>query len=164
MNERTLHAVEVFETELCERLYRQNDEDRVFADLTGLFLEIIGEVSKTDSEKSLIIYDYAKLLERELQLYSGTEAYITGRGAKDIPEWDALFAYLRKIVNDNNAQRLDASIQTFYSEIAELLGDKSGLIAEFTETYRMTHGAVKNNITEFIRMGQASGAEAEVSV
>ena len=164
MNEKALHAVEVFEADLRERLYRQNDDDRVFADLTGLYIEIITEVAKTNKNKSVIIYDYAKLLEQELQLYSGAEAYISGQETKGISEWDALFTYLRKAVNDNSAQRLDFCIQTCFDEITELLGDKFGLISEFTETYRMAHGVVKNNITEFIRMGQASGAKAAVTV
>lgn len=164
MNEKALTAVELFEADMRERLYRQNDEDMVFADLTGLYIEIINELSKTDRNKSVIIYDYAKLLEQELQLYSGAEAYIAGHETKDKSEQDTLFTYLRKVVTENGAQHLDARIQTYFNEIIELLGDKSGLITEFTETYRMAHGAVKNNIAEFIRMGQASGAEAEVTL
>lgn len=159
MNEKETAAVGLFETELWERVYRRNDEDFVFADLTALYVEIMSEFARIDKDKWAVIYDYSKLLEQELRLYSGADAYIAGKEAKDKPEKDALFGYLRKVADENGALRLDSHIQAAFDEIIGLLGDKSGLITDFTETYRRVHGAVKDNIIEFIRMGQAYGAE-----
>ena len=114
MDERTVTKAEIkeLERELRYQQCRQNDEDFLFSDLTGLFVDIIDEISQTDRERSIIIYDYAKLLEQEIQHYS--------------------------------------RIQSCFDEITGLLGDKRGLITDFTETYGKVHGMVSNHIPCFI--------------
>lgn len=131
---------------------KQSDDENLFADLTGIYVEIIREIAKTDKEKSLIIYDYAKLLQEEIQLYSGTEAYIMGCESSDVPASVVLQNYHLKIADRQNT--LDMRIQTSFNEIALLLGDCRGLVSDFTEVYRQIHGAIKNNIAEFIVFGQ----------
>jgi hypothetical protein len=164
MNERTQTAIGAFEAELRDRLCRQNDEDLLYADLTGLYVDIIGGVSAADRAKAGMIYDYAKLLEQDLQLYSGAEAYIAGRNAKNKPETEALTGYMLRISGIAQEQRLHSRIQEQFEEIAGLLGDKRGLIAEFTEVYRTVHGIIASNIHEFIRLGQASDADMAAAV
>jgi hypothetical protein len=156
MNEQKQTAIEVFENDLRDKLCRQNDGDFIFSDLTGLYVDIIGVISKTEKTKAVIIYDYAKLLEQELQLYSGMEAYITGRNNKNKPETEVLNDYMRKISELAKEQQLYKCSQAYFEEIAELLGGKIGLITEFTELYRTVHGVIASNIHEFIRLGQTS--------
>jgi hypothetical protein len=156
MNERKQTAIEVFENEMRDKLCRQNDEDMLYSDLTGLFVDIIGAVSAADKSKVCIIYDYAKLLEQDLQLYSGTEAYKAGRDSKSKPENEVFNGYVRSISDIAVKQKLYSRTQTMFDEIVGILGDKRGLITEFTETYRAVHGIIANNIHEFIRMGQIS--------
>ena len=146
------------ERKLWEQMYRQNDEDRLYADLTGLYAEIIRVIGISDKPKSLIIYDYAKLLEQELQLYSSADAYIAGaKGGKRISADDTLSRYLCEVSQKNSALGLDAKIFVLYSEISGLLGNNKGLIEEFTQTYCTVHGTVKRNIEEFIRLGHRCG-------
>ena len=47
-------------------------------------------------------------------------------------------------------------IQDYFDKIKELLEGDSTLLAEFTESYSRIHGVVKNNIHEFIHLGQIS--------
>ena len=150
---------EVFENELWERLCRQNDEDLIFSDLTGLYVDIIGVISKADKANAGIIYDYAKLLEQEIQLYSGAEAYIAGQKAKGKPLCEVLNAYMLNISGIKHGQRLDNRIQESFDRIGGLLADKDSLITDFTEAYFRVHSVVKNNIHEFIRLGQTYGEE-----
>ena len=156
MNGRNQTAIEVFENELRERLRHQNDEDKLYADLTGLYADIIGVITAADKEKAGIIHDYAKLLEQDLQLYSGTEAYIAGRNAKNKPENEVIRAYMYHVSERANGQRLHSRIQDCFNEIMGLLGDNTSLITDFTETYRAVHGVIASNIHEFIRLGQTS--------
>jgi hypothetical protein len=156
MNEKKQTAIKVFENEMRDRLCQKNDEEKLFADLTGLYVDIIGVVSATDKTKTGIIYDYAKLLEQDLQLYSGTEAYIAGRGGRDKPENEVFNGYMRRIMDIANKEKLHSRTQTLFNEIIGLLGDKNGLLTDFTETYRAVHGIIASNIHEFIRMGQTS--------
>ena len=143
-----------FEHSLYERLDRENDDERLYAALSGIYVEIIREITKADDEKTLIIHDYAKLLQQEIQLYSGTQAYIMGSEANKAPVDAILHCYQLKIADEKCI--LDAQIQALFSEIALLLGEYHGLLDEFTEVYRQVHGVVRNNIAEFVRLGQYS--------
>ena len=159
MNVKIQMAIEVFENKLRDKLYRQHNDDFLFADLSGLCFEIMDVVAETDKAKIVIFYDYVKLLEQDLHFYSGVEAYIAGREAKDKSENEVITAYIKKIVNISNERRLYRNIQTLFDEISKLLGNSSGLITEFTETYREIHGVIVNNIHEFIRLGQTSNTD-----
>ena len=159
MSKRQQTAIEEFEAKLWYRLCLQNDKDFLFSDLTGLYVEIINVISKTDRTQVTIIYDYAKLLEQELQLYSGMEAYIAGRESKNKPLNEVMNDYLYRVMVVKNEQRLDNRIQEYYDKISGLLGNNHGLIADFTEIYGAVHGMVKNHIQEFIHLGQAYSAD-----
>lgn len=161
MNEERLATIRELENDLRQRLSQQNDEERFFSDLTGLFMDIIHEISKTDKTESVIIYDYAKLLEQRLQLYTGETAYIAGSEARDKPLEDVTTAYLYGVMESENGRCLTNRIQECFDRIKGLLGDKTSLLSEFTETYGRVHGIVKNNIHEFIDMGQKSEAATE---
>ena len=154
MYENKQKKIEVFESELRDRVCRKNDENCVFSDLTGLYVDIIGVISERDKAKAGIIHDYAKLLEQELQLYSGKEAYIAGCEGRGKPELEVMGDYVRTVKTMSIEQRLESRIQTCFNEIVGLLGDSSGLISEFTDTYRTVHGIIASNIHEFVRLGQ----------
>ena len=51
MYENKQTKIEVFESELRDRVCRKNDEDCVFSDLTGLYVDIIGVISERDKAK-----------------------------------------------------------------------------------------------------------------
>ena len=147
-----------FENELWEKWYRQNDEDCIFSDLTGLYVDIIFIISKTDRANVGIIYDYAKLLEQEIQLYTGESAYIAGQKMKDKSIEEVINSYILSVSDAKEKHRLDNRIQECFDKISTLLGDKNGLITEFTESYQRVHGMVKNNLNEFILLGQVAVA------
>ena len=151
--------VEKFENELWVEQCKRNDEDYLFSDLTGLYVDIIREIGRINGAESVVIYEYASLLEQDLQLYSSREMYIAGFEARDKPLHDAMNGYICGVAGRNRERRLDSAIQEYYEKISALLGDKNGLIAEFTEIYRKVHGVVKNNIDKFIRLGQTSGGD-----
>jgi len=120
MNERKLSLsektlVEEFESDLRHKLCLQNDKDLLFSDLTGLYIDIIFEISKVDISKTVIIYDYAKLLEQEIQLYSGTEAYIVGLESKGKPENEIFNAYLNRVREAKNEIWLDTLIDESFN-------------------------------------------------
>ena len=146
--------IAVKENDLLELAARKNDEDRLYSDLTGLYADIIRAIGANDGTKSLIIYDYAKLLLQELQLYSGVEAFYKGENAKDSPVEDILREYLCEVSQKNNSLGLEAKILVLYNDIANLLSNSRGLLDDFTEAYSHVHGVIKNNIHEFIRLGQ----------
>ena len=156
MDERKLTAVEERENELYHELYMGEGYDLYFGDLTLHYMEIIREIAKRDREKSCIIFDYAKLLEQEIQYWSGTDAYISGQEAKETPEIKVLIGIDRKVSQDEGKQKLDYQIQTRYNEIHELLGETSGLLRDFTDLFIRTHGVIKNNLSDFIRLGQTA--------
>ena len=143
-----------FEQGLFAEVDRQNEDEGLYADLTSIFVEIIRVVAKTDSDKTPVIFDYAKLLQQEIQLHSCQEAYIVGCASKDVPIDTLLKTYQLKI--DCKRHPLDTRIRQQHDEIALLLGDCYGLVDEFAEAYQRVHGAVKNNLAEFIRLGQIS--------
>ena len=154
MNEKTKGTITELENDLRQRLSQQNDDERFLSDLTGLFMDIIYEISITDKNESAIIYDYAKLLEQRLQLYTGESAYIAGSEARDKPLDDVTTAYLYGVMESENGRCLASRIQECSEKINGLLGNKSSLLNDFTETYGRVHGIIKNNIHEFIIIGQ----------
>ena len=159
MYERNLSTLEAdklleFKHGLYERFDRQNDEDKLYADLTSITVEIIRAIAKVDAEKALIIYDYAKLLQQEIHLYSGTEAYIMGCEEKNVPTDTLLKSYQLKIAGQKTL--LNNHSQAYFNEISLLLDDCHGLLDEFTEVYCHVHGVIKNNIAEFVSLGQKS--------
>lgn len=164
MNERNLTVVEELENELRDRLNQQKDTDYLLSDLAGLYVEIISEISRIDRAKSTIIYDYTKLLELDLQNYSGAEAYIAGCEAKDKPEFEVINDYMRKIAKRRNKRRFDKRIYECFNEISRLIGNKKSLITEFTEIYYAVHGVIASNIHEFIHLGQMSDEDMVVVV
>ena len=134
----------------------QSNEDNKLADLYELYSVIIQTISKTDSTRSLIIYDYAKLLEQEIQFYSSVDAYIAGSMAGELSEDCVLLNYLTEVTAKKRFRRLEVKILLCFNEIASLLEGNRELIVDFTETYNLVHGTVKRNIHEFIRLGMNS--------
>ena len=159
MNTTEITAVEQLRHDMFEGTCRRNEDDMVFSDLTGLFTEIIGELEKTGKGNSLVIYDYAKALERELLSFSAREAYIAGYAGKDRPADYVWRSYVSAITGDADYHRAEADIQSLYISISGILGDKRELLNEFTEVYRSVHGTVKDSLNEFILLGQRAGAE-----
>jgi len=146
---------------ICERADWQNEQEQLFADLTGLFLDITREISAIDSDKSLLIFDYAKLLGEEIQLHSDAEAYIIGYQAEDVSVSILLMGYLLKKIEDRHP--LENGIQKCFSEISMILGKRAGLLADFTKVYRTVHGAISMNIHEFIELGQQQRRMEEIT-
>ena len=152
----TLSAIRQVEDEIYERVREENGENLIFADLTGLYVDIIREVSRIDREKAPAIYFYANLLEQEIQLYSPVDAYEFGVNAKGKSEEAACQDYLCIVARKASEQELTFEIQKCFNAFTELLGDRHGLISEFTELYREVHGALQEHIHIFVRMGQAA--------
>jgi len=73
-----MDKLSAFTHALHARIDRQNEDEQLYADLTGLYCDIIKEVSRNDATKVLCIFEYAKHLCYELFLYSGEKAYIMG--------------------------------------------------------------------------------------
>ena len=156
MNKEDL-TVEKLEACLMQRLYHEDEDDFTFFHLSEAYVDIIQNISKAHGVESLIIHDYAKLLGKEIQLYSSAEAFEAGHKSKDEAVFKIMNDYFCDILEIKTKQHLDAQIQLCFDKIKELLGGDSTLVAEFTELYNRVHGVVKNNIHEFIRLGQISG-------
>ena len=148
--------IEELEINLRNRLYQENEEDFSFFYLSEAYMDIIQNISKAHGKESLIIHDFAKLLEEEIQLYSSVEAFKEGKSAKNEPIFKVTNDFLRKIMIIKENQNLDLQIQACFDKIKELLGGDGTLVTEFTESYSRVHGVVKNNIHEFILLGQIS--------
>ena len=146
--------VNELEDDVRDRLYKENEDGFTFSYLTGVYVEIVFCISKNYRNESFIIHDYAKLLDKELQLYSGTEAFEIGKNLKDESMFKVMNDYFLNIMDTETKQSLDLQIQECFNKIKELLEDDSELITEFTESYGRVHGVIKNNIHEFISLGQ----------
>ena len=156
----TLSAIRQVEDEICTRVREENGENLIYADLTGLYVDIISEVSRIDREKAPAIYFYANLLEQEIQLYSPVDAYEFGVNAKGQSEEAACLDYLCTVARKASEQGLSFEIQKCFDAFAELLGDRHGLISEFTELYREVHGTLQEHIHVFVQMGQAANGDS----
>jgi len=159
VNQQMLSEVAQLKQEILKHTRRKNVNDRLYTNLTELYVDIINAISEVHPEKAPKIHYYANLLEQEIQFYSPMDAYMVGANAKERSDekqvcWGYQYAIARKI----SEQKLDFEIQTQFDEIAELLRHKHDLINEFTETYRQVHGALMHNIFDFIKLGQASAA------
>jgi len=142
-----------FTAALYERVNKQNEDERLYADLSGLYCDIIWELSKSNGAKAKIIFDYASLLCQEILLHCGEDAYILGRGNKSISADEVFVGYLLKIADKKNP--IDSQIQSIYAEIQSLLGDSKGLVSEFTDIFQSVHGVTKIHLRDFISLGQA---------
>lgn len=156
MKENELNSIQSLELAIQESVTRENDKHRILADMQGLYVDIIGEISRRDIRKTCVIYEYAKLLQQEQELYSSVKAYEMGKAVKDKPANEIAKEFFRLIMAESTTQELIRAIQKSYDEILELLGEHRGLIVDFTATYRVVHGYIQTNIQEFIQLGQAS--------
>jgi hypothetical protein len=147
-----------FEVALHERINRQFDDERLYADLTGLFADITRELSKSDGAKPHSIFEYAALLHQELSLHCGASAYIMGLMYGNVPADEVLSKYLLEVVLEKN--RIDHQIQKAHTALLDMLGSSKGLLTEFTDTFTTVHGITKNHLVEFISLGQSEGSGA----
>ena len=142
-----------FTNSLNERINKQNEDERLYADLSGLYCDIVSELGKRNSAKAQIIFDYSSLLCQEIMLHCGESAYILGLGNKGASADEVVRGYLLNIAD--RKKPIDSQIQSIYSEIQLLLGDSKGLISEFTEIFQTVHGVTKLHLRDFIALGQA---------
>lgn len=147
-----MDKLSAFTNTLYERVNKQNEDERLYADLTGLYCDIIKEASKESDCKALNIFDYAKLLGQELQLYSAKEAYIMGLESKGISVDELSTKYQLEISDEKN--HIENQIQNAYSDICTMLGSRKGLISDFTDVFRAIHGVIISNLCDFISLGQ----------
>lgn len=155
MKEYEIASIQELEQNIQEKVIRENEGDIILADMQGLYVDIIGVIRKRNKEKVVVIYDYAKLLQQEQLLYSSERAYEMGKANKDKPANEIAKELFRLIMAESTTQELIKALQKSYDEILELLDEYKGLITDFTETYRMIHGYVQNNIQEFICLGKS---------
>ena len=120
--------------------------------LNGLYHDIIMETAKHG--RGTIIFDYAKLLEEENQLYSAEEAYFLAQDLLELSVDDVLKKYLLIVSQKTNESGITMKQQTLFHEICLLLGEMRDLLTDFTATYRKVNGVVKNNIEMFIEHGK----------
>jgi len=147
-----MDKLSVFTHALFEDADEQNEVKRSYAELSGLYFDIINEISRKDVTEASIIFDYAKHLCHELLLYSGTEAYIMGLENRGISADTIVVNYQLAIADERNL--IENRIQAAFMEISALLGSSKWLIADFTTIFRLVHGAVKNNLRDFVELGQ----------
>jgi len=147
-----------FENDLHERINKQNDDERINADLTGLYTDIIIELSKANGAKAHLIFEYAALLCQEVLLHCGETAYIMGLESNVASSDEVFSQYQRKIAHDKNL--IDNKIQETHSTILDLLGVSKGLLSDFTDTFQKVHAVTKNHLVEYIALGQSETEEA----
>ena len=135
---------------LKKKEYNALQSDYEHSNLLGLYQDIINETAKHG--KATIIYDYAKLLEEHLQLYSAQDIYSCVKASSTTNVTQILMRYLFDIENQMQQTNLTCRQQVLFNEICDLLGDARGLITDFTETYRRVFGTVYNNLESIIRM------------
>lgn len=152
LTEEDAYRISTLEDEINESSYHGVGSKRLFCDLTELTLEIINRISTKDKEQTIIIYDYAKLLQREVQLYSCEQAYIMGKTAGTKPLTELMSEYFVSVKCNSEAKQLSSEIQHSYEEISELLGDRRDWVDEFTATYREIYGVIAANIEKFITL------------
>jgi len=141
-----------FEVNLHDRINRQNEDEQFYADLTGLYTDIIFVLSKSNRTKAHVIFEYAALLCQELSLHCGETAYIMGLEGKDASADEVMSKFQLHITDEK--KRIDVQIQNAHSMIIDLLGDSKGLLSDFTQTFNTVHGVTKNHLTEYITLGQ----------
>ena len=147
-----------FSNALYERVNRQNEDERLYADLTGLYNDIIRELSKSKVSNAELIFDYASLLLKEISLYCNEKAYIMGLESKGVSTDEVLARFQFEIETDKND--IDTHINKVYADIASRLGSSKGLISDFTDIFQTVHGVTKNHLRDFISFGQnSSGTE-----
>ena len=115
----------------------------LYADTTYLLTEIIGVISKKSVQK---IFDYTKLLEDVFLLHTNCEACLLKREGENNVEDATVSMYLNSLSSKSIA--LENELQKQFDELSELLGSNAWLLEDFTETYRLVRGLVKDNIYE----------------
>lgn len=137
--------------ELKRKTFWAMEEIKEHDELIGLYQDIIAETSK--SGNGTIIFDYAKLLEQQNQLYSAEDAYLFARDSSNIYIKEILKQYLFSINQKMNDSNLFIKQQELFNEIHFLLGDTHNLITDFTQTYCRVNSAIADNIGFFIYLG-----------
>ena len=140
------------EIQLKKVVYDENDETRLTADLIDLYIEITDLLLKSKNVEKL--YDYSKLLARQLQYYEAQEAYIFGKKYYEKPLDEIAMIYFVEVDKKMQEEDLESVLQSCFTEILDYLGNAKGLLYDFTETFRTVHGAIFNHSKTFIDMGR----------
>lgn len=155
----TMYELETLLRSVTEEDIIKLDEDRAREDLMGLYTDIRLALKDAAPAREKIIYEYAKLLQEELELYSPQFAFEAGallatnpQGNDDDPQ-RAFMRYACRIGFDPKSKILQNKIKLMFEEIITLLGDASGLIGDFTEQYRSCNGFAGKHLHRFFNMG-----------
>ena len=138
------------------------DDDYQREELMALYNDIRSEIKQASPEMKNIIYDYAALLQEELDLYCPYKAFEAGAVFGTSPnscnenKKRAFKQYVRQIECDPASIDSHRRVQIKYDMIHELLNNTHGLIDEFNEVYRNCYGVIQENIEVFFDMGYAT--------
>lgn len=142
------------------------DECRVREDLMGLYQDIRLELRQKAPGKENMIYSYADLLQKELELFTPRMAYEAGtvlgcnpQGQDSDPE-RAYMRYICRVGLVPAAQQMQREIGGMYNEIIENLDDTYSLINDFTDLYKKCHGIICSRIYDFFRLGYDTMSQA----
>jgi len=159
MNNRTFMLEEKI-SEITAENTMALDEERIREDLMGLTQDIRSEIKSKDPGKVNSIYEYANLLQKEIDLYNPHTAFEVGAvlgccdpsGSDNDPERDFM-KYLLRIDYDPTALQVRRDLDAMYLELHKLLGDTGGLLDDFNEEYRQCNGIISRKIFDFFQMG-----------
>lgn len=135
------------------------DANRIREDLMGLYSDILSALERKAPGKEKQIYDYAALLQKELDLYTPHKAFEAGAilgctsESFDGDIKSAFMLYIKRIEFDPASKAIHGMVHAQFDELCKLLGDERGLIAEFTELYRSCNGIIQSKIDRFFDMG-----------
>ena len=117
-----------------------------------------------------MIYRYAGLLKKELDLFSPLTAYEGGAilgcnpQEQDSDPDRAFMRYVCRVGLDPAARRLQWEAGSMYNEISILLlGNSRSLINDFADLYRKCHGIISGRICDSFRCGYDTIARISLS-
>lgn len=137
------------------------DDTRLREDLMGLFADIRSQLRLNNPDKENLIYNYALLLQKELDLYCPYEAYEAGallgcNANNGNGKAEYFMCYMKRIEHNPASKEIHSNVSVMYDELHKLLGDAYSLISEFTELYRKCNGIIQEKIDCFFDMGFAA--------
>ena len=136
------------------------EQDRLNDDLIGLYQDILAE---TPCKTRDILFDFTGLLQQELDLFQPEQAYEFALKSTDSCAANVEKDYIFSGESDSTTLSLQNNIHATFNRLADILGDKHSLIADFTQCYRKVFGSITSNLSPFIELGISHRVNVEAS-
>jgi len=140
--------------------YAELDQFRIREDFYGLYGDIVQELTKRDSSKIELFYEFAELSNDILNLITPEMAYGYGALAKqnNLEPTTAFTGFASKANevlqwNDATKQR-----DLIFCNLCEVLGNTSSLLAEFAKLNVKVH-IEHDNFNQFFNLGYSNHAQ-----